>query len=888
MHVDMTFPTTVSRNMNVYTNIWWPYAGFQNIFNIQRLFWVYPLLIFAKVFHVPTNKYLLLMFWGTFSLAGISAYAFTYHVVRRLKLEQVGKWVPVAAGMLAAVVYMYNPWSLSHMWTYFGYPGYALLPLVFLLLMKAVDKPGPLTIIGLALVMAVASTGPICTVWFWIIVVTYLLFDVAIKRFSKKGVLNALKVIIPAGALYALVSASWLVPYAGSIVTGKPFVPPYVPTFTPAALRMLSASNTVANNLRLTSGWGMPVNANPTNWFWAVLSFAIPVAALAALLGMRMRKVANKAVYYWTIVFAASVLLATGSSFILKKPYEFLVFNAPGSASFGWVMRVPDRWLVFAPIFYALMAGVGLALLLKNRSRLRATLGVVLAGLLVLSLIPVAVGYAREVYNPTEIPGAYAQVNDSLTKAAGNAREVWLPFFTDGFRYKWAGGKRIGGFSMFSSNPNLNNFNNPYDMNSYFYWLSDTLSRIPEGEVQLVDKDLMLRHDIMSGLLAPFTPSYMVFDSSVPYTRFGDTFASDSTLERVMSRDMLDVYRVKNGAPMVRAVNHTVRGDTDFDYLSLVQGLPGADISSLAFTDARAGPGKEYGTVSLDDYKVPVNPNPGFEASPNSPPLGWEPQGLNATWSVSSATEPGSQGSCLKVENRNILDYGPMIINGADRPAQPGGIYTVDTRLKYRNADWTYVAVEGLSGATGKWKQLLVCPAFRSGTSSWKKWQCSFVVPEGITRIRPRLAAGWAKDTAKGGGVTWFDEVRISRVDDSLHSALSSGGPSPSVTYEKLSPEKYKVRVKGATKPFVLVFGEAYDRLWTARLSDGKNIEPVPLYSLVNGFPIDKTGSYDVTIEYPPQRWFHVGLLISLLTLFACLLYALVAVRRRIRLRRSL
>ncbi|HEY5530939.1 MAG TPA: hypothetical protein VIK22_02935, partial [Candidatus Anoxymicrobiaceae bacterium] len=49
MHVDMTFPTTVSRNFMLYTHTWWQYGSVQNIWNVQRIFWTYPLLAAVKV-----------------------------------------------------------------------------------------------------------------------------------------------------------------------------------------------------------------------------------------------------------------------------------------------------------------------------------------------------------------------------------------------------------------------------------------------------------------------------------------------------------------------------------------------------------------------------------------------------------------------------------------------------------------------------------------------------------------------------------------------------------------------------------------------------------------------------------------------------------------------
>jgi len=51
--------------------------------------------------------------------------------------------------------------------------------------------------------------------------------------------------------------------------------------------------------------------------------------------------------------------------------------------------------------------------------------------------------------------------------------------------------------------------------------------------------------------------------------------------------------------------------------------------------------------------------------------------------------------------------------------------------------------------------RIVNCPVIQSGTSGWKKTDCSFYMPPGISRIRPVLQAGWSKDK-KTAAVSWF------------------------------------------------------------------------------------------------------------------------------------
>ena len=96
----------------------------------------------------------------------------------------------------------------------------------------------------------------------------------------------------------------------------------------------------------------------------------------------------------------------------------------------------------------------------------------------------------------------------------------------------------------------------------------------------------------------------------------------------------------------------------------------------------------------------------------------------------------------------------------------------------------------------------------------------------------------------------------------------------PSLTYEKISPTEYRVNVTNASNPFYLVFSESFDYGW--RLY-GHELAPFglgssPLVSesdhfLVNGFAngwyINKTGTYTLTLYFYPQVIYQVSLVVT-------------------------
>jgi hypothetical protein len=95
------------------------------------------------------------------------------------------------------------------------------------------------------------------------------------------------------------------------------------------------------------------------------------------------------------------------------------------------------------------------------------------------------------------------------------------------------------------------------------------------------------------------------------------------------------------------------------------------------------------------------------------------------------------------------------------------------------------------------------------------------------------------------------------------------------VSYEMVEQTKYVVNVN-ATTPFVLAFVEAYNPLWFAHVNDNEEMSTsFPLYSVINGFLINKTGQLQITIEYEPQKYFRCGSAITAISLGGSIGYLL-------------
>ena len=113
----------------------------------------------------------------------------------------------------------------------------------------------------------------------------------------------------------------------------------------------------------------------------------------------------------------------------------------------------------------------------------------------------------------------------------------------------------------------------------------------------------------------------------------------------------------------------------------------------------------------------------------------------------------------------------------------------------------------------------------------------------------------------------------------------SESPPAYLEEYRKINPTLYEVKIKNATRPYIMSLVETFDPLWKASYKIGTESEKVdevkdngiiegikdlkipniPLYSIINGFYINKTGDYTLKIEYQPQTWFTQGALVSII-----------------------
>ncbi len=87
----------------------------------------------------------------------------------------------------------------------------------------------------------------------------------------------------------------------------------------------------------------------------------------------------------------------------------------------------------------------------------------------------------------------------------------------------------------------------------------------------------------------------------------------------------------------------------------------------------------------------------------------------------------------------------------------------------------------------------------------------------------------------------------------------------PQVSYKKINATKYTVHIANASSPFILVFSELFNNKWEAFY---KNSFPITSHFRVNiyanGWLVDKSGNFDINIEFTPQQLYRKGEILAL------------------------
>lgn len=178
------------------------------------------------------------------------------------------------------------------------------------------------------------------------------------------------------------------------------------------------------------------------------------------------------------------------------------------------------------------------------------------------------------------------------------------------------------------------------------------------------------------------------------------------------------------------------------------------------------------------------------------------------------------------------------------------------------------------------------------GSNKWSRFSYIYK-PEKSTRS-PVLELAPFSYEMEGASVKLRNFTIIKSVTPSLFFFLNIPGQkrtNPKISFERIDPTKFIVNVENATEPFFLNFKESFNRGWKAQIIESRS-GTFPRESFLdilfvksigntvsednhfeingygNGWLIQRAGDYKIIVKYYPQRFFYLGLVISVITLF--------------------
>lgn len=322
-----------------------------------------------------------------------------------------------------------------------------------------------------------------------------------------------------------------------------------------------------------------------------------------------------------------------------------------------------------------------------------------------------------------------------------------------------------------------------------------------------------------------------------------------------------------------------------------------SDFAWLNITDLHLTQGNHVIRFSIPDEVVFFHLS--FEDgwnSTNNAPRSWLPSTPQFSASLDPSTKTDGEYS-LKLTT-GIAGENWSQMNSQDIVTIPNNHYLASIDIKTENTNYTRVTMHGFNVTSGEWGTLGILVDNLTGTNDWKEYRDTFFVSEDISRVLVTLNASSVQNSSAGNATVWFDNFKLYKDKKALDNEIDfvvlysnennqtlgdlfkPNQIASVLEYEKIDGTKYKVRVN-TSEPFILAFAEAYDEFWVARIEgEGGEIESIPLYSMLNGFYITKTGDFTVIIEYKPQQWFNIGATITAVSIVGSLGYFIWVDRR--------
>jgi hypothetical protein len=131
----------------------------------------------------------------------------------------------------------------------------------------------------------------------------------------------------------------------------------------------------------------------------------------------------------------------------------------------------------------------------------------------------------------------------------------------------------------------------------------------------------------------------------------------------------------------------------------------------------------------------------------------------------------------------------------------------------------------------------------------------------------------YADGTGTRPTVAEYRGVHVGPVGSVALVGIAKERPLPQIVARREAPWKFHVRVENARGPFMLATSEAFAPGWKASVEDHDDsaLRHVEVNGYANGWLVPFKGSYEMTLEYGPERYARAARWLSVISLLGVL-----------------
>jgi hypothetical protein len=824
----------------------------------------------------------------------------------------------------AAIFYMFNPynmllWSSPDPVTLSAYASYPLLLALFArgLQSKRILRSGIFFSLGSLIFVTGNANIPFTFIMIFTLVL-YFIFHLIFTSKNAKERLDALRFALIAAAMYLLVNLWWimpLIPYYGAGIQGLAGMNPL------GWLTTSSSYSSIINVIRLYgySGWDSYTWGRPSfsyvptlmhNSFFIAVSFLPPILfGIALILKHRIKENGiDKILLFVSLFYLLSIFLSKGVQNPFGGVYLWLFEHIPGFIVFrsGFV-----KFGIMIVLSSSILFGISMFILYQQIKKVRRNVlrsehigKVMIIAFISLILVSNYPFFTGEVIHSGEgsLPSFHHQIPSYYYEAAN-----WINNQTGNFKllqfYGGAGGWVVynWGGDAFWENGVLNRSGDIYigsDVDNLLIHkpiIHSSDSNLSNYITQLLATNSTLQIDKLLNLM---NVKYTLLHNDINSAFYGHTppevFANGLSLQKNISLEKtfgeLDLYVNEQwrDTQIYPASNPVLVNNEGGEYYTGTQLLFNDSFSRMDVNNNWITLSGNW-TIKDDELSI-ESAGPEAWIYANTPLL-------KRPFTV------GFEMTFLSTPEDNLGRHAGMMVNlnKVQRGASNSygyGVQWIDAGSEYYIDRWgngTYTALGAFpqqskieQGVPYHWKIVF-------GTANISLYVDNIFIGSVKDETYDGFYLGlWAflnQQNVHFGNITIYHMISV---DEGVKPGISfllfpnqltteqlefiknvkNTLETPEITYTRINPTKYIVHVNAST-PFFLVSSESYDNGWTASI-DGQQV-PNEYHFVANGFAngwyINKTGTYTITLEFLPQNLFYAGSAISITTLIICTVY---------------